>query len=137
MTLSIATQRFFVLNDYISSLWNQKPDKFASLLTPNVKLTHYTNDVLDHEVEGKERVIELFSKNFFNSLVSIDLASIKFMTDGQESARYKLKTTQQMNQNGEIKQIKYEDDSEFKFDLDGGVLHIAQIVMRVTKDVVN
>lgn len=132
MTLSINTKKYFVLSNYIDSLWNANPVKFASLLAPNATLTHFTNDVEDHKVSGMQEIVALFSKNFFTSLVSMDVSRVKFDTSGCVGDGYSFGSTQEMKDaDGNVHTIKYHDESFFVFDPD--TLLITEIFMHITK----
>ncbi len=135
MTFSDNTRGYFVLRDYIDSLWHQQPDRFSSLLSKVVKLVHYTNGLKDYEVEGVDSIMELFRSKFFDKLVLMDAHSIEFINNGK-TPEYKLTSVQEMMHENTTVSVKYYDHSSFQLAVEqDGVLRITEIVMKVSKEI--
>ena len=134
MTLSNNAISTSMMMTYIDKMWHQEREQYAQLFSKNVKYTHMRWGVVDEEVSGIDKVMEIWDKKYAERVRFTDLKDgVRIKPDGL-SCTLKMTTLQDMaNKDGSIEKIELHIKTTNRLAKEeDGVYRIVETIMDVS-----
>lgn len=129
MSFDYNTKGSFVVQDYLRYAFSLDKDKFASLFTETAEMTHTSNGTTS-EVKGRDKIMDIYTKNFFEVTSNISVVDINIKADAL-TPQFRCVVQEERKTTYGQRKIEIKDTTTLHLVEEDKVLKIAKIISDV------